>query len=132
MLTGLFCWFCWFTGIVLLKNEWPPVAPSRTTRAGATAPKGPSLNPVSSAQPLLPLNLTTLKKLCVIGPLANSSEHMMGNYYGAWDESALSPLQALQEALGEALVTGVEFGVFRVALMAVLFNQRHKQWQGSC
>ena len=57
---------------------------------------------------------------------------MMGNYYGAWDESALSPLQALQEALGEALVTGVEFGVFRVALMAVLFNQRHKQWQGSC
>jgi hypothetical protein len=64
-----------------------------------------------------------MKKLCVIGPLANSTEHMMGNYYGAWDESALSPLQALQEALGENLGWEVVTpGVYSKSCMASMFR----------
>jgi hypothetical protein len=67
-------------GIVLLKNK---------------APAG-------SSKPLLPLDKSSLRKLCVLGPLANSAEHMMGNYYGNFDaELAATPLQGIQEELGE-------------------------------
>jgi beta-glucosidase-like glycosyl hydrolase len=67
-------------GIVLLKNKAP---------AGA-------------AKPLLPLDKSSLKKLCVLGPLAHSAEHMMGNYYGNFDAKlAATPLQGIQEELGE-------------------------------
>ncbi|KAF6262012.1 glycoside hydrolase superfamily [Scenedesmus sp. NREL 46B-D3] len=65
-------------GIVLLKNK---------------APAG-------SSKPLLPLDKSALSKLCVLGPLANSAEHMMGNYYGKFDaDVAATPLQGIQEEL---------------------------------
>lgn len=71
---------CMHAGIVLLKNA---------------APRG-------SREPILPLNPATLQKLCVVGPLANSTEHMMGNYYGKFDTNiAATPLQGIKEALGE-------------------------------
>jgi beta-glucosidase-like glycosyl hydrolase len=76
-------------GIVLLKNKAP---------AGA-------------AKPLLPLDKSALSKLCVLGPLANSVEHMMGNYYGNFDAKlAATPLQGIQEELGgcsAAVLAGV-------------------------
>lgn len=66
-------------GIVLLKN---------------TAPFG-------SLKPVLPLVKENLQKLCVLGPLSNSVEHMMGNYYGKFDAAAAAtPLKGIQEELG--------------------------------
>jgi hypothetical protein len=66
-------------GAVLLKNEAPP---------GRDAP-------------MLPLDAARLNKLCVTGPLSDSPEHQMGNYYGRFDSKATStPLSGLQSALG--------------------------------
>ena len=52
-------------GIVLLKNE-------------AVAVNGEGSG---SGRPLLPFDLQSVSKLCVLGPLADSPEHMLGNYY---------------------------------------------------
>jgi beta-glucosidase-like glycosyl hydrolase len=58
--------------------------------------------PAGSSKPLLPLDKSSLKKLCVLGPLAHSAEHMMGNYYGNFDAKlAATPLQGIQEELGK-------------------------------
>jgi hypothetical protein len=58
--------------------------------------------PAGSSKPLLPLDKSSLKKLCVLGPLSHSAEHMMGNYYGNFDAKlAATPLQGIQEELGE-------------------------------
>lgn len=55
-----------------------------------------------ASAPLLPLNKAALRKVCVVGPLADSQEHMMGNYYGRWDSAAAAtPLQGIREELGE-------------------------------
>ncbi|KAF8063677.1 BXL3 [Scenedesmus sp. PABB004] len=65
-------------GAVLLKNDPPP---------GRDAP-------------LLPLDPAALTKLCVLGPLSDSAEHMMGNYYGKFDAAAVAtPLAGIKEAL---------------------------------
>jgi xylan 1,4-beta-xylosidase len=52
-------------GIVLLANN-----------ATADSPNG-------AGTPLLPLQLARLRRLAVLGPLANASEAMLSNYYGA-------------------------------------------------
>lgn len=60
-------------------------------------------NPVpGTSTPILPLDKGALSKVCITGPLADSAEHMMGNYYGKFDESAaLTPKKAIKEELGE-------------------------------
>lgn len=51
--------------------------------------------------PVLPLDKGALSKVCITGPLADSAEHLMGNYYGKWDgEAALTPKQAIKDDLG--------------------------------
>jgi hypothetical protein len=55
-----------------------------------------------SSTPMLPLDKGALSKVCITGPLADSAEHMMGNYYGKWDsEAALTPKKAIKDELGE-------------------------------
>jgi hypothetical protein len=40
-------------------------------------------------------------QVCITGPLADSPEHLMGNYYGRWDtEAALTPRKAVKTYLG--------------------------------
>lgn len=57
--------------------------------------------PLGSLKPILPLEKQNLRKLCVLGPLSNSVEHMMGNYYGKFDAAAAAtPLKGIQEELG--------------------------------
>ena len=74
-------------GIVLLKNDAPLKGASGGAGGGAGAP-------------LLPLDRTKLKKVCVVGPLADSPEHLLGNYYGLWNRSlTASPLAALRAEL---------------------------------
>jgi hypothetical protein len=42
--------------------------------------------------------------VCIMGPLADSAEHLMGNYYGKWDgEAVLTPTRAIKEELGGCL-----------------------------
>lgn len=51
--------------------------------------------------PVLPLNPAKLRKVCVVGPLADSPEHQMGNYYGKYADDAVStPRSALEAELG--------------------------------
>lgn len=58
--------------------------------------------PTGSSSPVLPLDKAALKKVCVVGPLAASVEHMMGNYYGRFDSKAsVTPLKGIQDELGE-------------------------------
>jgi hypothetical protein len=48
------------------------------------------------------LCLPCVLQVCITGPLADSQEHMMGNYYGRWDtEAALTPRKAIKTYLGE-------------------------------
>ncbi|KAI8462979.1 MAG: glycoside hydrolase superfamily [Monoraphidium minutum] len=70
-------------GMVLLKNAVPP----------------------GSSTPLLPLDKAQLRKVCVVGPLADSPEHMLGNYYGAFLKSMSSPLGSIRGELEPAGVT---------------------------
>lgn len=54
-----------------------------------------------TSTPLLPLDKGALRKVCITGPLADSPEHLMGNYYGKWDaEAALTPKRVIKEELG--------------------------------
>jgi len=77
--TGLIL-LTYLSGTVLLKNDMVP----------------------GTSTPLLPLDKSALSKVCITGPLADSAEHMMGNYYGKWDaEAALTPRKAIKEELGE-------------------------------
>jgi beta-glucosidase-like glycosyl hydrolase len=79
-------------GIVLLKNDAPP--PPGGSKGGGKQQGG------GGAPALLPLDKSKLKKVCVVGPLADSPEHLMGNYYGVWDKKlTASPLAAVREAL---------------------------------
>lgn len=42
--------------------------------------------------------------VCITNPLAGSSEHLMGNYYGKWDgEAVLTPKQTIKKDLGGCL-----------------------------
>jgi beta-glucosidase-like glycosyl hydrolase len=73
-------------GSVLLKNDLVP----------------------GTSTPVLPLDKGALSKVCITGPLADSAEYLMGNYYGKWDgEAALTPKQAIKEELGECKGWGV-------------------------
>jgi hypothetical protein len=78
-----------FAGVVLLEND---------------VVEGTSM-------PLLPLDKDTLGKVCITGPLADSAEHLMGNYYGKWDnEAVLTPRNAIKEELGECCSASVASG----------------------
>eukprot|EP00884_Botryococcus_braunii_P013666 jgi/Botrbrau1/222/Bobra.0022s0201.1 len=61
-------------------------------------------NEYAGKGPLLPLDISQIKKVAIIGPHANSSEHLMGHYYhlayGA-PASVVTPLRAFQNLLGE-------------------------------
>ncbi|GAB4820706.1 hypothetical protein N2152v2_007752 [Parachlorella kessleri] len=46
---------------------------------------------------LLPLDVKVLQKITVVGPLANRSEYLLGNYYGQPWGSIVTPLQAIQD-----------------------------------
>ncbi|PRW60118.1 glycosyl hydrolase isoform A [Chlorella sorokiniana] len=92
---------------VLLKNG-PPVPP-----AGWAAPSGGSDEGCSKAQgaavaaaaPLLPLRLQGLRRITVLGPMANRTEYLLGSYYGRPAGKLVSPYQAIAE---RAATQGVE------------------------
>ncbi|KAK9837275.1 hypothetical protein WJX81_002841 [Elliptochloris bilobata] len=58
----------------------------------------------------LPLDAGRLRRVVLVGPHANASEHMLGNYYGR-PARVVTPLQAFQEALGPEHV-GYQRGAF--------------------
>eukprot|EP00775_Hariotina_reticulata_P008295 gene8295-8481_t len=79
--------------------------------------------PTGSSSPVLPLDKATLKKVCVVGPLAASVEHMMGNYYGRFNSKvSVTPLKGIQDELAGS-GTSVEYSYG----MDVL-GQMHYDW----
>lgn len=49
----------------------------------------------------LPLQLPELRRITVVGPLANQSELLLGNYYGKPAGKLLSPWEAMQQRVAQ-------------------------------
>ena len=81
--------------IVLLKNG--PRVPS-SSNSSSSGGGGLSEEAGQAVLPTLPLQLSALTNITVVGPLANQSELLLGNYYGnPAGGQLLSPWEALQK-----------------------------------